>query len=181
MKFDLLTTDGPARRGTVHLVHGEVQTPTFMPVGTYGTVKAMSPEELVDIGAAVVLGNTFHLWLRPGLEVIAAHGGLHRWAGAGAPLPASAATRAWRVASCVPRLTPAARWLQVLAGWRVILGGARLNIDLQDVRVSVSDRCGGVARRPCHRTATTPAPAALEPCVRPAFTPRPQRRVRDMH
>jgi queuine tRNA-ribosyltransferase len=86
MKFDLLTTDGPARRGTVHLVHGEVQTPTFMPVGTYGTVKAMSPAELVDIGAAVVLGNTFHLWLRPGLDAIAAHGGLHRFMGWEGPI-----------------------------------------------------------------------------------------------
>ena len=79
MKFDLLATDGAARRGTLTLAHGSAQTPTFMPVGTYGTVKAMSPDELVGIGASTVLGNTFHLWLRPGLEVIAAHGGLHRF------------------------------------------------------------------------------------------------------
>ena len=84
MKFDLLTTDGAARRGQMTLAHGSVQTPTFMPVGTYGTVKAMAPNELKEIGAQVVLGNTFHLWLRPGLDVIAAHGGLHRfmaWSG----------------------------------------------------------------------------------------------------
>jgi queuine tRNA-ribosyltransferase len=79
MKFDLHATDGAARRGTLTLAHGVVETPVFMPVGTYGTVKAMAPNELNDIGAQVVLGNTFHLWLRPGLAVIRAHGGLHRF------------------------------------------------------------------------------------------------------
>ncbi len=77
MQFELLHTDGTARRGTVTLAHGQVQTPVFMPVGTYGTVKAMTPQALHDIGAQICLGNTFHLWLRPGLEVIAAHHGLH--------------------------------------------------------------------------------------------------------
>ncbi len=86
MKFDLLATDGPARRGTLTLAHGAVETPAFMPVGTYGTVKAMSPAELKEIGAHIVLGNTFHLWLRPGLEVIAAHGGLHRFMGWDGPI-----------------------------------------------------------------------------------------------
>jgi queuine tRNA-ribosyltransferase len=84
MRFELLGNDGPARRGRVTLAHGRVETPAFMPVGTYGTVKAMSPVELVESGAQIVLGNTFHLWLRPGLEVIRAHGGLHRfmaWSG----------------------------------------------------------------------------------------------------
>jgi len=79
MKFTLHNCDGAARRGTLTLAHGRIETPAFMPVGTYGTVKAMSPEELHGIGAEIVLGNTFHLWLRPGLEVIAAHGGLHRF------------------------------------------------------------------------------------------------------
>jgi queuine tRNA-ribosyltransferase len=79
MQFSLHNTDGLARRGTVHLPHGEVQTPAFMPVGTYGTVKAMSPLELNDIQAHIVLGNTFHLWLRPGLDVVAAHEGLHKF------------------------------------------------------------------------------------------------------
>ncbi|MBI1174627.1 MAG: tRNA guanosine(34) transglycosylase Tgt [Sideroxydans sp.] len=79
MKFTLHHTSGAARRGTLQLAHGAVETPAFMPVGTYGTVKAMSPQELKDIGAHIVLGNTFHLWLRPGLEVIEAHGGLHRF------------------------------------------------------------------------------------------------------
>jgi queuine tRNA-ribosyltransferase len=81
MKFETKTTDGAARRGELALAHGKVQTPAFMPVGTYGTVKAMSPRELDEIGAQIVLGNTFHLWLRPGLDVIAAHGGLHRFMG----------------------------------------------------------------------------------------------------
>ena len=79
MNFILHNIDGLARRGTLNLAHGIVETPAFMPVGTYGTVKAMSPLELREIGAQVVLGNTFHLWLRPGLEVIAAHGGLHQF------------------------------------------------------------------------------------------------------
>ncbi|HEY5292349.1 MAG TPA: tRNA guanosine(34) transglycosylase Tgt [Burkholderiales bacterium] len=86
MKFTLHCSDGRARRGTLTLAHGQVETPAFMPVGTYGTVKAMSPAELHEIGAEVVLGNTFHLWLRPGLEVIAAHGGLHRFMGWDGPI-----------------------------------------------------------------------------------------------
>lgn len=86
MQFTLHNQDGLARRGTVHLTHGDVQTPAFMPVGTYGTVKAMSPLELNEINAHIVLGNTFHLWLRPGLEVIAAHGGLHKFMGWDKPI-----------------------------------------------------------------------------------------------
>ena len=86
MKFTLHNTSGAARRATLELAHGKVETPAFMPVGTYGTVKAMSPQELKDIGAHIVLGNTFHLWLRPGLEVIAAHGGLHRFMGWDGPI-----------------------------------------------------------------------------------------------
>ena len=86
MQFDLLATAGAARRGTLTLAHGVVETPVFMPVGTYGTVKAMAPNELADIGARIVLGNTFHLWLRPGLEIIAAHGGLHRFMGWDGPI-----------------------------------------------------------------------------------------------
>lgn len=77
MKFELKKTDGVARRGELSFNRGKVQTPAFMPVGTYGTVKAMSPEEVKGIGAEIILGNTFHLMLRPGTEVIAAHGDLH--------------------------------------------------------------------------------------------------------
>src|SRR5213083_3290579 len=86
MKLSVTHRDGAARRGTLELAHGRVDTPAFMPVGTYGTVKAMSPQELREIGAQIVLGNTFHLWLRPGLEVIARHGGLHRFMGWDGPI-----------------------------------------------------------------------------------------------
>ena len=77
MKFDLLNTDAKARRARLTFDRGTIETPAFMPVGTYGTVKAMAPEELLDTGAEIVLGNTFHLMLRPGVEVIEAHGDLH--------------------------------------------------------------------------------------------------------
>ncbi|HEX6266338.1 MAG TPA: tRNA guanosine(34) transglycosylase Tgt [Burkholderiales bacterium] len=86
MRFTLTQHDGEARRGELELAHGRVQTPAFMPVGTYGSVKAMSPEELVALGAQIVLGNTFHLWLRPGVEVIGKHGGLHRFMGWSGPI-----------------------------------------------------------------------------------------------
>ncbi|MEM7378744.1 MAG: tRNA guanosine(34) transglycosylase Tgt, partial [Pseudomonadota bacterium] len=77
MQFELLSQDGAARRARLHLRHGAVETPSFMPVGTYGTVKGMTPEDVVASGADILLGNTFHLWLRPGTEVIKAHGDLH--------------------------------------------------------------------------------------------------------
>src|SRR5436309_8441904 len=86
MKFTVGATDGAARAGTLELAHGKVETPVFMPVGTYGAVKAVSPAELAENGTRIVLGNTFHLWLRPGLEVIAAHGGLHRFIGWSGPI-----------------------------------------------------------------------------------------------
>src|SRR3989442_12730446 len=86
MKFSITHRTDSARRGVLELAHGRVDTPAFMPVGTYGTVKAMSPEELRASGTQIVLGNTFHLWLRPGLEVIAKHGGLHRFMGWDGPL-----------------------------------------------------------------------------------------------
>jgi queuine tRNA-ribosyltransferase len=76
-KFELLSTDGAARLGRLTLAHGVIETPAFMPVGTYGTVKAMTPEELEGLGAQIVLGNTFHLMLRPGSDIVDAHGGLH--------------------------------------------------------------------------------------------------------
>src|SRR6266850_1168791 len=86
MKFSVSATDGAARAGTLELARGVVETPVFMPVGTYGAVKAVSPAELVENGTRIVLGNTFHLWLRPGLQVIAAHGGLHRFIGWSGPI-----------------------------------------------------------------------------------------------
>jgi queuine tRNA-ribosyltransferase len=86
MNFKLIKTDGNARRGRLTLNHGVIETPIFMPVGTYGTVKAMSPVELKDIGAQIILGNTFHLWLRPGVETMARFGGLHRFMGWDKPI-----------------------------------------------------------------------------------------------
>lgn len=77
--FALLASDHSARRGRLTLTHGTLETPAFMPVGTYGSVKAMTPDSLLTTGAQICLGNTFHLWLRPGLDVIALHGGLHRF------------------------------------------------------------------------------------------------------
>ena len=84
MKFELHAQDGQARRGRLSFERGTVETPAFMPVGTYGSVKAMTPEELRELGAEIILGNTFHLMLRPGTEVIQAHGDLHdfmHWSG----------------------------------------------------------------------------------------------------
>ena len=86
VRFEQLGSDGATRRARLHLAHGAVDTPAFMPVGTYGTVKAMLPDELVDLGAQIVLGNTFHLWLRPGVEVVRKHGGLHGFMGWSRPI-----------------------------------------------------------------------------------------------
>ena len=86
LEFELVNTDGNARRGRLKLNHGIVETPIFMPVGTYGAVKAMSPDLLEQIGAQIILGNTFHLWLRPGLEVMKQFGGLHRFIGWNRPI-----------------------------------------------------------------------------------------------
>ena len=77
MQFEVSATDGKARRGEMTFPRGKVQTPAFMPVGTYGTVKGMLPKDIVEIGAEMILGNTFHLMLRPGTEVVKAHGDLH--------------------------------------------------------------------------------------------------------
>ncbi len=79
MNFELLTTDGTARRGRLVFERGTVETPAFMPVGTYGAVKGVSPEELRALGSEIILSNTFHLLLRPGVETIRAHGGLHQF------------------------------------------------------------------------------------------------------
>jgi len=79
MKYKLLASSGAARRGRLSFERGEVETPAFMPVGTYGTVKGMRPEEVADTGAQILLGNTFHLMLRPGTEIIRRHGDLHNF------------------------------------------------------------------------------------------------------
>jgi len=86
MRFEVHAVDGAARNGLLQLAHGPVETPAFMPVGTYGAVKSLTPGDLRDVGAQIVLGNTFHLWLRPGLQVIRAHAGLHRFMGWDGPI-----------------------------------------------------------------------------------------------
>ncbi|MEK7304407.1 MAG: tRNA guanosine(34) transglycosylase Tgt [Pseudomonadota bacterium] len=100
MKYELLGAAGRARRGRLIFERGIVETPAFMPVGTYGTVKAMTPEELRELGAQIILGNTFHLMLRPGMEVMRAHGGLHRFMHWDGPiLTDSGGFQVWSLAS----------------------------------------------------------------------------------
>ncbi len=86
LDFKLITTDGQARRGRMTLNHGVVETPIFMPVGTYGTVKGVMPRSLEEMGAQIILGNTFHLWMRPGLDIVRQFGGLHRFEGWARPI-----------------------------------------------------------------------------------------------
>jgi len=86
LQFQLLSTDSAARRGRLAFARGTIETPAFMPVGTYGSVKAMTPQSLLDIGAQIILGNTFHLFLRPGLDVIGEFGGLHKFIGWDKPI-----------------------------------------------------------------------------------------------
>jgi queuine tRNA-ribosyltransferase len=86
LKFELVASDGPARRGRITLSRGTIETPAFMPVGTYGSVKGMTPRAVVETGAQIILGNTFHLWLRPGLDVIGEFGGLHKFIGWDGPI-----------------------------------------------------------------------------------------------
>ncbi len=86
MQFQVLSADDAARRGRISFARGMIETPAFMPVGTYGSVKAMTPQSLLDIGAQIILGNTFHLFLRPGLDVIGEFGGLHKFIGWDKPI-----------------------------------------------------------------------------------------------
>ena len=79
MRFEMIQSEGMARRGRLHFARGTIETPAFMPVGTYGSVKAMTPEELEALGVEIILGNTFHLMLRPGVEIVAGLGGLHQF------------------------------------------------------------------------------------------------------
>ena len=78
-RFELVATDGDARAGVLHTPHGVVETPVFMPVGTQGAVKTLSQQNLRDLGAGIILGNTYHLYLRPGMDVMGAAGGLHQF------------------------------------------------------------------------------------------------------
>lgn len=86
LSFELKTTSGKARRGQITTAHGVIQTPIFMPVGTYGTVKGMTPRDLREINSQIILGNTFHLWMRPGLDIMTSFGGLHQFMGWDGPI-----------------------------------------------------------------------------------------------
>lgn len=102
LDFQLIARDGRARVGRMRLNHGVVDTPIFMPVGTYGAVKAMSPRELREVGAQIILGNTFHLWLRPGTDILTKLGGLHGFNGWDGPiLTDSGGFQVWSLASFV--------------------------------------------------------------------------------
>jgi len=123
MQFSVFSSDGAARRGAMVFPRGTIQTPAFMPVGTYGSVKAMTPEELVDLGAEIILGNTFHLMLRPGLEVISAAGDLHRFMHWDKPiLTDSGGFQVWSLAK-VRKLGPdGVEFQSPVDGARVFLG-----------------------------------------------------------
>ncbi len=123
MKFELIKTDGQARRGRLTFDRGTVETPAFMPVGTYGTVKAMTPEELRTTGAEIILGNTFHLMLRPGTEVISSHGDLHdfmHWPGP--ILTDSGGFQVWSLAELRKMTEQGVTFASPVDGARVFLG-----------------------------------------------------------
>jgi queuine tRNA-ribosyltransferase len=126
MKFELLATDGRARRGRLEFPRGVIETPVFMPVGTYGTVKAMTPEELESLGARIILGNTFHLMLRPGESVVAAHGGLHGFMHWERPiLTDSGGFQVWSLAEMRKISEEGVRFASPVDGSQVFLGPER--------------------------------------------------------
>jgi queuine tRNA-ribosyltransferase len=143
MKFRVTHRDGAARRGVLELAHGAVETPVFMPVGTYGTVKAMSPAELEGLGAQIVLGNTFHLWLRPGTEVIEKHGGLHGFMGWTRPILTDSG--GFQVFSLKTKLTEeGARFASPINGDKLLLTpeeSMRIQKSLNSDVVMVFDEC----------------------------------------
>jgi len=123
VRFDLLATDGPARRGWIETPRGGIDTPAFMPVGTYATVKAVTPEEVRETGAQVILGNTFHLMLRPGTGVIAGHGGLHGFMGWDGPiLTDSGGFQVWSLAELRQVSPQGVLFRSPVDGDRVFLG-----------------------------------------------------------
>jgi len=145
MQFKLLATQGRARRGTLTLNHGTVETPVFMPVGTYGSVKAMSPLELTEIGARIVLGNTFHLWLRPGLDVVGAHGGLHRFMGWDGPiLTDSGGFQVWSLGALRKITEEGVKFASPINGDKLFLGpeeSMRIQRVLNSDIVMIFDEC----------------------------------------
>jgi queuine tRNA-ribosyltransferase len=122
MRFDLLATDGRARRGALTLAHGVVQTPIFMPVGTYGAVKTMAPRDLDEVGAQIILGNTFHLWLRPGPAILEKLGGLHGFNGWSKPiLTDSGGFQVWSLGALRKISEEGVRFASPIDGTRLML------------------------------------------------------------
>jgi queuine tRNA-ribosyltransferase len=123
MTFELLAHDGAARRGRLSFPRGTIETPAFMPVGTYGSVKAMKPVDIAASGAEIILGNTFHLYLRPGLDIIAAHEGLHRFTGWNKPiLTDSGGFQVWSLAKRRKITEQGVTFASPVDGARVFLG-----------------------------------------------------------
>ncbi len=145
LKFELLGRDGPARHGRLSLNRGTVETPIFMPVGTYGAVKAMSPRELDEVGAQIILGNTFHLWLRPGLEVFEKFGGLHRFNGWRKPiLTDSGGFQVWSLGAMRRISEEGVRFASPINGDRLMLtpeGSMRIQRALDSDIAMIFDEC----------------------------------------
>jgi queuine tRNA-ribosyltransferase len=143
--FTLLGRDGAARRGRLSLPHGVVETPIFMPVGTYGAVKAMAPRELTEVGASIILGNTFHLWLRPGTEVISRFGGLHGFNGWHGPiLTDSGGFQVWSLGELRKISEEGVRFASPINGDRLMLTpeeSMRIQHALNSDVVMVFDEC----------------------------------------
>ena len=122
LNFCLDASDGNARAGTLELNHGTVKTPIFMPVGTYGAVKGMAPDDLESVGAQIILGNTFHLWLRPGVEVLQRFGGLHRFNGWSRPiLTDSGGFQVWSLGAMRKIAEDGVRFASPINGDRLLL------------------------------------------------------------
>jgi len=145
MDFQLLATDGRARRGTLTLAHGTVQTPVFMPVGTYGAVKTMAPRDLREVGAQIILGNTFHLWLRPGTAVLDKLGGLHGFNGWDGPiLTDSGGFQVWSLGRLRTITEEGVRFASPINGDRLMLSpeeSMRIQRSLNADVVMVFDEC----------------------------------------
>jgi queuine tRNA-ribosyltransferase len=145
MQFTITHTQGHARRAVLETAHGIIQTPVFMPVGTVGTVKGVTPHELTDMNARIVLGNTFHLWLRPGLEVIRAHGGLHDFMAWDGPiLTDSGGFQVWSLTHLRKITEQGVRFASPLDGQRLMLSPEK-SMEIQRVLnsdiVMIFDEC----------------------------------------
>jgi queuine tRNA-ribosyltransferase len=145
LSFELLATDGHARRGTVTLPHGTVQTPIFMPVGTYGAVKTMAPRDLDEVGAQIILGNTFHLWLRPGTEILDKLGGLHGFNGWTKPiLTDSGGFQVWSLGKMRKITEEGVRFASPINGDRLMLSpeeSMRIQRSLNSDIAMIFDEC----------------------------------------